>query len=113
MLIERLKVHTVDIQDVSAERKTADHLLRHMKDAIRKMEEEFRVTTIGFMTDSSGESVKAREMLAVERPDLIILPCYAHQVRTQLHCTVHLELLSVTSALQTFSFANSVFSDTE
>lgn len=43
-------------------------------------EDRFGAVVAGYTTDSSGESKKARKMLARDRPDLIVLPCYAHQV---------------------------------
>ncbi|KAI0087465.1 hypothetical protein BDY19DRAFT_893021, partial [Irpex rosettiformis] len=64
----------------SAERKTSDNLLAMIHDKIRYAEHHFHVHITSFVSDSGGESKKARRLLALERPDLIVLPCYAHQM---------------------------------
>ncbi|KAI0073388.1 hypothetical protein K474DRAFT_1603428, partial [Panus rudis PR-1116 ss-1] len=83
MMIADGKVKTVMLHDASSERKDANKLLEHMLQALETMERDHKVTVIGFTTDSSGESLKARKLLKQLRPDLIVLPCYAHQVRFQ------------------------------
>ncbi|KAI0069449.1 hypothetical protein K474DRAFT_1182193 [Panus rudis PR-1116 ss-1] len=80
MMIADGKVKTVMLHDASSERKDANKLLEHMLQALETMERDHKVTVIGFTTDSSGESLKARKLLKQLRPDLIVLPCYAHQV---------------------------------
>lgn len=39
-----------------------------------------KVQVVGSVSDSGGDSKKARRLIAREHPHLIILPCYAHQV---------------------------------
>ncbi|KIM66584.1 hypothetical protein SCLCIDRAFT_110226, partial [Scleroderma citrinum Foug A] len=62
-------VHTVRVVDVSAERKTAEHLKELVKDVIKD-------------TDASGESRAAQKRLVQEFPWLVAPDCYAHQVCT-------------------------------
>ncbi|KAI0075641.1 hypothetical protein K474DRAFT_1599419 [Panus rudis PR-1116 ss-1] len=88
MLVALNESHIVTLHDASDERKTADILYDLMLKSIEKMEQEYKVNVIGYTTDSSGESKKARKMLARLRPDLIILPCHSHQVSLLHHmCT--------------------------
>lgn len=51
-----------------------------IREKLRYAERHFHIRIVAFVSDSGGESKKARRLLALERPDLIILPCYAHQV---------------------------------
>ena len=79
----------LDLNDVSAERKTAEQLLPLMQEAIHKMESQYGVKVVAFVTDSSGEAKKARKLLGQERPDLVVPPCYSHQV-----CSVFFHVVS-------------------
>ncbi|KZV72990.1 hypothetical protein PENSPDRAFT_627883 [Peniophora sp. CONT] len=83
MMVARL-IHVVSLLDTSTERKTADLLLPHIKNAIIAMERDFGVTVVAFTTDASGESRKARMLLGKERPDLILPDCFAHQKAEEL-----------------------------
>ncbi|KAI0049656.1 hypothetical protein FA95DRAFT_1488644, partial [Auriscalpium vulgare] len=80
MMVAGRECHTVQLVDASAERKTAENLLGHMKSSIYIMETEFGVFVVAFCSDASGESRKARVILGKERPDLVLPDCYAHQV---------------------------------
>ena len=75
-----IKVHTVRVEDVSEERKTAEHLKRHIKSVMAQLQTEWDVVLVAIVTDASGECRKARRELASEYPALIILDCWAHQV---------------------------------
>ncbi|KAI0083544.1 hypothetical protein BDY19DRAFT_900154, partial [Irpex rosettiformis] len=66
--------------DNSDERKTGANLLSMILDKIRSAESELHVRIVAFVSDDGGDSKKARKLLKVQRPDLIVLPCYAHQV---------------------------------
>lgn len=66
--------------DVSASRKTADHLLGIVKEEIRYAEEELGVKVVAWCSDASGESRAMRSRLYALEPRLITLDCYAHQV---------------------------------
>ncbi|TFK16929.1 hypothetical protein FA15DRAFT_571127, partial [Coprinopsis marcescibilis] len=73
------KVYTVDVIDVTNERKTADHFLKQLQDAYEKAEKEMGVRIICITTDASGEAAKARRMFKNIYPHVIVLDCYAHQ----------------------------------
>ena len=70
----------VGLVDNSGERKTGDNLLAMILDKIKYSEHELHVRVVAFVSDDGGESKKARKLLRMQRPDLIIIPCYAHQV---------------------------------
>ncbi|KAI0082950.1 ribonuclease H-like domain-containing protein [Irpex rosettiformis] len=74
-----LQVVIVALEDNSADRKTGDNLLAMIYDKIQYTEHHFDVRIVSFVSDSGGESKKARRLLATKRPDLVVLPCYAHQ----------------------------------
>ncbi|KAJ3755217.1 hypothetical protein EV360DRAFT_20101, partial [Lentinula raphanica] len=73
------KIHTVDVYDTSKDRKTADEFLKLIQRCYKKITEEWRAIPIAFVSDASGESRKARRLLAIEHPELAVLDCYAHQ----------------------------------
>jgi hypothetical protein len=70
----------VSLEDNSTDRKTSDNLLRMMQEKLLHAQSYYGVKIVGVASDSSGESKKARKDLAALRPDLIVVPCYAHQV---------------------------------
>ena len=74
------QVHTVNVQDVSGERKTANNLKFHLENVISTVRDEYRVCVVGVVTDGLGECQKAHCLLSVEHPDVVFLDCYTHQV---------------------------------
>lgn len=82
LIIYSFKAYTVDIKDISALRKTAENHLKVVKEAIAYCEEKLETKIIGWVSDAGGESRAMRVRLFKERPDLILLDCYAHQVCT-------------------------------
>jgi hypothetical protein len=68
------------LNDTTVERKTADLFLKQINEVLEKLRTEWNVIVVGFTSDASGESRKARKMLLQSRPELIVLDCYAHQV---------------------------------
>lgn len=82
-----LQAVIVGLEDNSAERKTGDNLLIMIFDKIEYSEKELHVHITGFVSDDGGDSRKARKLLSKCRPELIVLPCCAHQVGLQNSCT--------------------------
>ncbi|SJK98740.1 uncharacterized protein ARMOST_02009 [Armillaria ostoyae] len=74
------KVQTVLVHDASNERKTAAKLFERMIEVINNLENKWGVHVIVFTTDASGESRKARKLLARRLPHLITPDCYAHEI---------------------------------
>ncbi|KAI0090050.1 ribonuclease H-like domain-containing protein, partial [Irpex rosettiformis] len=74
-----MTVVIVALEDNSANRKTGDNLLAMIYDKIQYIEHHFDIRIVSFVSDSGGESKKARRLLATKQPDLVVLPCYAHQ----------------------------------
>jgi isopentenyl phosphate kinase len=68
------------VHDASCERKTAENLIVHLKEAIKTVRVGYHTCVVGVVTDASGECRKARRLLALEYPDIVFLDCYAHQV---------------------------------
>jgi len=73
-------VHTVRVVDVSAERKTTEHLKELVKDVIKDVQEEWGLEIVAMTSDASGESRAAQKRLVQEFPWLVAPDCYAHQV---------------------------------
>ena len=69
------------VDDVSAERKTAENFLRQLIEVYLELEEKWGVTVVAIVTDASGECAKARRQFLQEYPSVVVLDCYAHQVR--------------------------------
>ncbi|TFK17852.1 hypothetical protein FA15DRAFT_604314 [Coprinopsis marcescibilis] len=83
------KIYTVDIVDVTTERKTADHFLADLEAAYHKAQNEMKVSVICVVTDASGEAAKARRLFKLKYPHVIVLDCYAHQV-----CPLFIQVVS-------------------
>lgn len=68
--------------DTSAERKTAQELLKHVRAILDHVESEaaWRSRVAAFVSDNGGESKAVRRLIRLERQSLIVLPCYAHQI---------------------------------
>lgn len=75
----------MEVFDTTVERKTAQNLLKQMKQAIDTLRANWKVKVIAVTSDSSGESKSARKLLGEERPDLVNPDCYAHQVCASLN----------------------------
>ena len=71
--------------DVSAERRTADHLKEMVKDVIRNVQGEWGLEVVAMTSDASGESRAAQKWLVQEFPWLAAPDCYAHQVSGLFH----------------------------
>ncbi|GJF00972.1 hypothetical protein PsYK624_172760 [Phanerochaete sordida] len=76
--------HPLKLTDTSAERKTAELLLVHIRKMITELRDNsatgWRARLAAFVTDNSGESLSARNTIAEEYPDILCFPCYAHQI---------------------------------
>jgi len=79
-----LKIHTIDVYDTSKDRKTAEEFLKLIKKALNKVTQDWGAIAIAFVSDASGESRKARRLLAKQHPEMAVLDCYAHQVSTSI-----------------------------
>lgn len=66
--------------DVSADRRTAQHLKVLVKEVIQEVQESWGVEIVAVTSDASGESRAARKQLVQEFPWLVAPDCYAHQV---------------------------------
>lgn len=71
----------VRVIDATNEAKTAINLKAHVLNTIHILETDWKVTVIGFASDASGESRKARADLGKEFPYLFVPDCLAHQVK--------------------------------
>ncbi|EIW73939.1 hypothetical protein CONPUDRAFT_78412 [Coniophora puteana RWD-64-598 SS2] len=70
----------IQVSDISKERKTADNFLRILEEVIKNVNESWVSQVIAVVTDASGESRKARQLLGIKFPSMIVLDCYAHQI---------------------------------
>ena len=78
------KVHPIQVDDVSGDRKTVENLVQHLERAIEELTMKWEITLVAIVTDASGECRKAKKILRLKYPSLIILDCYAHQVCQKL-----------------------------
>ncbi|QRV77917.1 hypothetical protein RhiJN_05932 [Ceratobasidium sp. AG-Ba] len=76
--------HTVKVVDTSALPKTANNHLEVVKSVIRFCEDNLHVKIIGWVSDAGGDSRAMRVRLVKERPELIQLDCWAHQLNLVL-----------------------------
>jgi len=78
------KVHPVQVDDVSGDCKTAENLVQHLERAMEELKTKWDIVLVAIVTDASGECGKAKKILRLKYPSLIILDCYAHQVCQKL-----------------------------
>jgi hypothetical protein len=84
----------VRVHNASAERKTAENLLKLLEEVLKNVQDEWGVIAVAVVTDASGESRKARRMLAKKYPALVVIDCYLHQVsRCSINSTFTLSYL--------------------
>ena len=82
------KIRTVKVHDVSGERKTADQLIPLLEDVISTVQDEWGAVVIAIVTDASGECRKARRLLGLKYPNIVVLDCYGHQVPLSCDCGI-------------------------
>ncbi|KAI5898768.1 uncharacterized protein SCHCODRAFT_02173469 [Schizophyllum commune H4-8] len=75
------KVYTVRVHDGTSEPRSAEHLAELLEAAVKECKEKYGVDVIAICTDASGESRKARSILAKRFPGLVLPDCYAHQIQ--------------------------------
>ena len=63
---------------------SAENLVQHLGRAIEELTMKWEITLVVIVTDASGECRKAKKILQLKYPSLIILDCYAHQVCQKL-----------------------------
>jgi hypothetical protein len=63
------------------ERKTADKFLALLEEVVKDIEEKWGSLVVAVVTDASGECRKARREFVKKYPWVIVLDCFAHQVR--------------------------------
>lgn len=76
----RLQIHTIKVDDVSIERKTAEIFLQQLKDTYEEVEQRWKAMVVAVVTDASGECRKARREFLRDHPWVVVIDCYAHQV---------------------------------
>ena len=69
------------VDDVSAERKTAENFLQLLIGTYLELEENWGVKIVAIVTDASGECRKARRDFLQKYPSVVVLDCFAHQVK--------------------------------
>ncbi|KIK75802.1 hypothetical protein PAXRUDRAFT_171678, partial [Paxillus rubicundulus Ve08.2h10] len=67
--------------DISAKLKTAVELLKLVEAEIKYTVEVLKIVIVAWCTDASGESAKMRRLLVQKMPHLVVVDCWAHQVR--------------------------------
>jgi hypothetical protein len=61
-----------------------------MEEVIVYTQVEWKAFPIAFTTDASGESRKARRLLGLKYPQMVVPDCYAHQVFNFLFLVIHI-----------------------
>jgi hypothetical protein len=75
-----IKSYPLPVHEVTAELKTANNLLNIVLSDMKKFR-ELGVDVIGWVSDAGGDSRAMRLRLSEMMPDLVVLDCWAHQVR--------------------------------
>ena len=68
------------MHDGSGEPRSGEHLADLIEAAIKDAREKWGVIIVAVCTDASGESRKARKLLAERFPEMVFPDCQAHQV---------------------------------
>ena len=80
------------VHDTSAERKTAENLLQLMIQEKDYIEMELDLKLIGWVSDAGGDSRAARTRFLAMFPWLLVVDCFAHQVRVLEIIPINVEL---------------------
>jgi hypothetical protein len=76
------QIHTIKVHNASAECKTAEQLMSLLEDVIATVQNEWGAIVIAIVTDASGECQKARWLLGLKYPNIVVLDCYGLQVHS-------------------------------
>ena len=74
-----------NIEDITGVNYTGDFVVSKVEDSLQKMKSKYFGTIRAVTCDSDGAHRKARKDLMVKHPELVILPCSAHQVNLVFH----------------------------
>ncbi|KIK97920.1 hypothetical protein PAXRUDRAFT_807235 [Paxillus rubicundulus Ve08.2h10] len=80
MINVEYKPYLMNTINISALPKTAEELLKIVKDKIRYVTEILKVSLVAWCTNASGESAKMQCLLVKEMPWIVVVDCWAHQV---------------------------------
>uniref|UniRef100_A0A0W0F2I9 HAT C-terminal dimerisation domain-containing protein n=1 Tax=Moniliophthora roreri TaxID=221103 RepID=A0A0W0F2I9_MONRR len=80
MLVVESQVYTIKVADCLGEWKTADNLLRLLRQVFQTVSTEWGASVVAIVADAAGESYKACLDFAKEFPEIIVVDCYAHQL---------------------------------
>ncbi|CUA68261.1 Zinc finger BED domain-containing protein 4 [Homo sapiens] [Rhizoctonia solani] len=72
--------YTLNVHDLSAERKTADNHLKVVLSNIDEAEKKYNIRIIAWVSDAGGESRAMRVRLNRLRPYILVFDCWAHQI---------------------------------
>ena len=61
-----------------------ENLIQHHKQAMEELMTKWEIALVAIVTDASGECHKAKKILWLKYPSVIILDCYVHQVCQKL-----------------------------
>ena len=78
------KVHPIQVDNISGDCKTAENPVQHLERAMEELMTKWEIALVAIVTDTSGECHKAKKILQLKYPSLIILDCYAHQICQKL-----------------------------
>ncbi|KDQ64319.1 hypothetical protein JAAARDRAFT_187663 [Jaapia argillacea MUCL 33604] len=79
MIVEG-RAYLIRTHEISPEEKTGDAMLEIIEADITFIEKEYGVKIISWCTDEGPDGKKARRLLGAKRPDLVVPPCWAHQI---------------------------------
>ena len=78
------KVHPIQVDDILGDCKSAENFIQHLEWAMEELTMKWEIALVVIVTDASGECCKAKKILQLKYPSLIILDCYVHQVCQKL-----------------------------
>jgi hypothetical protein len=68
----------LEVEDTNGQPHTAEWMATRLLDHVKAVERDFGVKVVGVTTDSASNMKKMKELAAMERPDLLYMPCTAH-----------------------------------
>lgn len=74
-----------NVEDITGVNYTGDYVVSKVEDAMRTMKMVYGGTIRAVTCDSDGAHRKARKELIIKYPEVVVLPCSAHQVNLVFH----------------------------
>jgi hypothetical protein len=79
------QTYTIKVHNMSAQCKTAENHLNAVLSDIDKVEKDYGVHVIAWVSDAGGDSRAMQVCLHCMQPHILVFDCWAHQVSKEVN----------------------------